>query len=106
MRPPPAAPFDACEQATGRVSSQSLVRYKTNDHSGPVAYAHQDVWIRAYVHEVVIGCGGEVIARHPRCWDHDELVFDPIHHLPLIKHKIMECGPGHGRLRSVSLYPR
>jgi transposase len=28
----PAAPFDACDQATGQVNSQSLVRYKTNDY--------------------------------------------------------------------------
>ncbi|OLS42879.1 transposase, partial [Rhodovulum sulfidophilum] len=61
-----AAPFDACDQATGRVSSQALVRYKTNDYSVPVAFGHRDVWIRGYVDEVVIGCGGEVIARHPR----------------------------------------
>jgi len=27
----PPAPFDACEQTTGQVSSQSLVRYQTND---------------------------------------------------------------------------
>ena len=32
--------------------------------SVPVAYGHRDVWIRGYVGEVVIGCGGEVIARH------------------------------------------
>ena len=88
MRPLPAAPFDACDQDTGRVSSQSLVRYKTNDYSEPVAYGHQDVWIRGYIHEVVIGCRGEVIARHPRCWDRDEIVFDPLHYLPLIEQKI------------------
>ena len=88
MRPLPAAPFDACDQDNGRVSSQSLVRYKTNDYSVPVAYGHQDVWIRGYIHEVVIGCRGEVIARHRRCWDRDELVFDPIHYLPLIEQKI------------------
>ncbi|PWR01443.1 hypothetical protein DKT77_16930 [Meridianimarinicoccus roseus] len=28
----PASPFDACDQATGRVNSQALVRYKTNDY--------------------------------------------------------------------------
>ena len=67
MRPLPAAPFAACDQDNGRVSSQSLVRYKTNDYSVPVAYGHQDVWIRGYIHEVVICCRGEVIARHPRC---------------------------------------
>jgi len=84
----PAAPFDACDQATGRVSSQALVRYKTNDYSVPVAYGHRDVWIRGYVDEVVIGCGGEVIARHPRCHDREDMVFDPLHYLPLIERKI------------------
>ena len=34
----PVAPFDACDQTSGRVSSQALVRYKTNDYSAPVAY--------------------------------------------------------------------
>jgi transposase len=63
----PACPFDACDQATGQVNSQSLVRYKTNDYSVPVAYGHRDVWLRGYVDQVVIGCGGDVIARHPRC---------------------------------------
>ena len=38
----PGAPFDACDQATGRVSSQALVRYKTNDYSVPVAYGHHE----------------------------------------------------------------
>ena len=84
----PAAPFDACDQATGRVSSQALVRYETNDHSVPVAYGHRDVWIRGYVDTVVIGCGGEVIARHPRCHDREDMVFDPVHYLPLIERKI------------------
>ena len=84
----PAAPFDACDQTTGRVSSQALVRYKTNDYSVPVAYGHRDVWVRGYVDAVVIGCGGEVIARHPRCYDREDMVFDPIHYLPLIEQKI------------------
>lgn len=87
MRALPAAPFDACAQANGRVSSQSLVRYKTNDYSVPVAWGHQDVWIRAYVDELVIGCRSEVIARHPRCWEREQIVFDPLHYLPLLEQK-------------------
>ena len=35
MRALPSAPYEACAKATGRVSSQSLVRYKTNDYSVP-----------------------------------------------------------------------
>ena len=64
------------------------MRYKTNDYSVPVAYGHRDVWIRGYVGEVVIGCRGEIIARHPRCYDREDMVFDPVHYLPLIERKI------------------
>jgi hypothetical protein len=42
----------------------------------------------AYVHEVVIGCGAEIIARHPRSYDREDMVFDPIHYLPLLEQKI------------------
>ncbi|MEO1200836.1 MAG: IS21 family transposase [Pseudomonadota bacterium] len=84
----PAAPFDACDQTSGRVSSQALVRYKTNDYSVPVAYGHRDVWLRGYVDQVVIGCGCEIIARHPRCYHREDMVFDPIHYLPLLEKKI------------------
>jgi len=84
----PAAPFDACDQTSGRVSSQALVRYKTNDYSVPVAYGHRDVWLRGYVDRIVIGCGGEIIARHPRSYEREDMVFDPVHYLPLIEKKI------------------
>jgi hypothetical protein len=30
-------------------------------------------------HEVVISCGAEVIARHPR--EREDFVFDPLHYL-------------------------
>jgi hypothetical protein len=108
MRPLPVAPFDACDQDSGRVSSQCLVRYKTNDYSVPVAFGHQDVWIRAYVHEVVIGCRGEVIARHPRCWDREEIVFNPIHYLPLLEQKSepSKAPPVQARWRAHSTRPR
>jgi transposase len=84
----PAAHFEACDQTAGRVSSQALVRYKTNDYSVPVAYGHRDVWLRGYVDEVVIGCGGDLIARHPRSYEREDVVFDPVHYLPLIEQKI------------------
>lgn len=84
----PPAPFEACDQATGQVNSQSLVRYKTNDYSVPVAYGHRNVWLRGYVDLVVIGCGGEIIARHPRCYAREDMVFDPVHYLPLLEKKI------------------
>lgn len=88
MRPLPASPFDACDQASARIRAQSLVRYKTNDYSVPVAYGHQDVWVRGYVDEVVIGCRSEIIARHSQSLEREDIVFDPLHYLPLIERKI------------------
>ena len=83
----PDAPYDACEKQAGRVSSLSLVRYRTNDYSVPVAYGHRDVIVRGYVDQVVISCGSEVIARHPRSYERDDFVFDPIHYLSLLERK-------------------
>ena len=83
----PDVPYDACDKQSSRVSSLSLVRYRTNDYSAPVAYGHRDVLVRGYVNEVVISCGAEVIARHRRSYQRDDFVFDPIHYLPLLEQK-------------------
>ena len=66
LLPLPSTPYDASDKHTTRVSSLSLVRYRTNDYSVPVAYGHREVLVRGYVGEVVISCGAEVIARHRR----------------------------------------
>ena len=44
----PLAPvaYDACERQAGRVSSLSLVRYKTNDYSVPVSVGHRHVLVK------------------------------------------------------------
>ena len=76
----PPAPYDACEKKAGRVSSLSLVRYRGTDYSVPTAYGHREVVIRGYVHEVVICCGAETIARHPRSYEREDFVFDPLHY--------------------------
>jgi hypothetical protein len=87
LLPLPAVPYDASDKHATRVSSLSLVRYRTNDYSVPVAYGHRDVLVRGYVHEVVISCGSEVIARHRRSYDRDDFVFNPLHYLPLLEQK-------------------
>ena len=43
LLPLPPVAYDACDKQAGRVSSLSLVRYKTNDYSVPVAYGYRDV---------------------------------------------------------------
>ncbi len=89
MRPLPAAPFEACDLQSGQVTSTSQVRYRGNDYSVPVAYGHREVWIKGFVTRVVIGCAAEVIADHPRSYGTGDMMFDPVHYLPLIERKIM-----------------
>jgi transposase len=87
LQPLPDVPYDACDKQSVRVSSLSLVRYRSNDYSVPTAYGHLEVLVRGYVHEVVIAHGTEVIARHPRSWDKEDYIFDPLHYLALIELK-------------------
>ena len=72
---PPVA-YDACEKVSTRATSISMVRYRCNDYS--VAYAHHDVQVRGYIHEVIIGCGTDIIARHKRSYDKEDMIFDPL----------------------------
>ena len=84
---PPVA-FEACDQRPGRVSSQALVRYRNNDYSVPVAYAHREIIVKGYVDEVVIASGGDTIARHRRSYETADFIFDPLHYLPLLEQKV------------------
>ena len=84
----PVAEYEACDHVSTRATSISMVRYKGNDYSVPVAYAHHDVHVRGFVHEVLIGCGNEVIARRQRSYASADMIFDPLHFLPLIEQKV------------------
>ena len=83
----PAAPYEACETRSARVSSLSLVRYRGNDYSVPVAYGHREVLVRGYVEAVVIACGTAVIARHRRSYGREDVLLEPLHYLALLERK-------------------
>jgi hypothetical protein len=87
LLPLPAAPYEACETRSARVSSLSLVRYRGNDYSVPVAYGHREVVVRGTVGEVVIACGAATIARHARSYGREDVLLEPLHYLPLLERK-------------------
>lgn len=86
MALPPVA-FDPCHIQTGRVSSTSLVRYKTNDYSAPTTYAHQGVTIKGYVDRVEIFCQHQRVATHKRSYEKEDFIADPLHYLALLERK-------------------
>ena len=80
----PLLAYDSCDKQAGRVSSLSLVRYRTNDYSVPGVYGYRGVLVRGYVDGVVISCGSEAIAKHLRSYERDDFVYDPINYLPFL----------------------
>lgn len=87
LRALPAVPLEPCEKRSSRVSSTALVRYRCNDYSVPTRYGFQEVVVKGFVDEVVILCGGKVIARHPRSYAEGAFIADPLHYLALIEMK-------------------
>jgi transposase len=87
LLPLPAAPYEACDKHSTRVTSMSLVRYRTNDYSVPVEWGHREVLVKGFVHEVVICAANEVIARHPRSYEREDMIFNPLHYLALLEQK-------------------
>jgi transposase len=87
LLPLPTAAYQACDKRSTRVTSMSLVRYRANDYSVPVEWGHREVLVKGFVHEVVICAGTDVIARHPRSYEREDMIFDPLHYLALLEHK-------------------
>jgi transposase len=83
----PAMTFEPCHKFASRVSSQALVRYRTNDYSVPTRYGYRDVLVKGFVDAVVIFCDGLEIARHARSYGHGDFVFEPRHYLALLEQK-------------------
>lgn len=79
--------FDSRRLVSTTATSQSLVRFDTNDYSVPVACAHRPVVLKASVDTVFLYHGGEEIARHRRCWQRERQIFDPMHYLALLERK-------------------
>ena len=85
--PLPAQSFEARRIEPGTASSESLVRFDTNDYSVPVRYAHRQLIVVATVEEVRIIHADRLVARHQRCWDRERTFFEPVHYLALLERK-------------------
>jgi hypothetical protein len=83
----PKQPFEArwIEQASA--DSQSLVRFDANSYSVPVKYAHRKLTVVATVAEVRLVYADRLVARHRRCWQKEQYLFEPVHYLALLERK-------------------
>ena len=87
MLPLPAVAFEASRRQSTTANSLSLVRFDDNDYSVPVAYAHHPIVAKGSCDEVVLCHVGEVVARHRRIWEREQVRFEPLHYLALLEQK-------------------
>ena len=79
--------FDYRKTTSTFASSESLVRYDTNDYSVPVSSAHHQATIKASVSFIEVYQQDKLIAIHRRCWDRERQIFEPMHYLELLERK-------------------
>jgi len=79
--------FDYRKSASTFASSESLVRYDTNDYSVPVSSAHHQTTIKASASFIEVYRQDKLIAMHRRCWDRERQIFEPLHYLELLGRK-------------------
>jgi transposase len=87
LRPLPSFDFDCCEIARVRLTPYSQATFETNRYSVPVSRARREVTLKAYPFTIELWDGSTLLARHPRCYEREQDLFDPLHYLPLLEQR-------------------
>jgi transposase len=83
--PLPHTDYECCEMKVVHLTPYSQATYETNRYSVPVNRARRQVTLKAYPFLIEIWDGFELLATHPRCYEREQDIFDPLHYLPLLE---------------------
>jgi transposase len=83
----PSEAFVAARVEPRRVDSLSLVSFDANQYSVPTEFAHHPVTVVASVDDVRVVAGDRTAAVHRRCWDREQVTYDPVHYLAVLERK-------------------
>lgn len=84
LLPLPARDFACCVTRPVSLTPYSQVEFETNRYSVPAHLAQAKLVLKAYPFRVDILDQEAVIASHPRCYEREQDIFDPLHYLPLL----------------------
>jgi transposase len=87
LLPVPARAFPCCRTVPVVPNRLSLVTFETNRYSVPVTVSQRHLFLRAFVDQVEITDGTQVVASHPRSGGREQDVLDPMHYLPLLRER-------------------
>lgn len=87
LLPLPPSDYECCDMVSVRLTPYSQATYETNRYSVPVKHARRTVTLKAYPFTIDIFDGAHQLASHPRCYEREHDVFDPLHYLALLEKK-------------------
>jgi transposase len=85
--PLPTHDLPICVSREVSLTPYGQVVFETNRYSVPVKFAYPKLTLRAYPFAIDILHEGQFVVRHPRCYDRDQDIIDPLHYLPLLKQR-------------------
>jgi len=83
----PKHPFDCCRTVPVKADSCSRIQFETNKYSVPTEFAYQILLCKAYPFQIEIVQQEKVIAKHQRCYERYQELFNPVHYLRLLEQK-------------------
>lgn len=84
LLPLPAQAYVCCTTHQVQLTPYSQVIFETNRYSVPVEKSRKTLTLRASAFQIEILHQAEVIARHERCYGHEQDIFNPLDYLPLL----------------------
>lgn len=84
---PMLGPFDGFNESEHAVTGTCLISFDRNRYSVLSTVARRTVQVRAYATRIVVRCGEEVVAEHPRYFGRNRTIYDPWHYLPVLARK-------------------
>lgn len=84
---PNPLPFDGYIEQPVRVSATALIHYQRSRYSVPAELAHQIISLRVYPWELVFVAEGKEVARHRRCFERYQTVYDWQHYVGVLQRK-------------------
>src|SRR3546814_12838170 len=69
------------------VQGTCLISFDRNRYSVLSTMARRTVKVRAYADRIIVRCGEEVVAEHPRTFGRNRTIYDPWHYLPVLARK-------------------
>lgn len=85
--PLPAKAYPACTTRLVHPNPYSQVEFDTNRYSVPVERRNAPLVLEAYPFRIRILSGEGLVVEHPRCFEREQDVIEPLHYLPLLEQR-------------------